>query len=76
LEFSGRIRKQRILETKVFAFFGIANDSDHPVLQADRSKDVNDVYVQVAIHLLTYIDPHFLVKSLTYSITHQRKGVY
>jgi hypothetical protein len=61
---------------KVFAFVGIANDGDHPVLQADYSKDVNDVYMEVAMHLLTYTDPHFLVKSLTYSITHQRKGVY
>jgi hypothetical protein len=42
----------------------------------DYSKDVNDVYIEVAMHLLTYTDPHFLVKSLTYSITHQRKGVY
>jgi hypothetical protein len=55
---------------KVFAFVGIANDSDHPVLQAGYSKDVNDVYVEVAMHLLTYTDPHFLVKSLIYSITH------
>jgi hypothetical protein len=50
---------------KVFAFVGIANDSDHPVLQAGYSKDV-----KVAMHLLTYTDPHFLVKSLIYSITH------
>ena len=61
---------------KVFAFVGIANDGDHPALQADYSKDVNDVYVEVAMHQLTYTDPHFLVKSLIYSMTHQRKEVH
>jgi hypothetical protein len=63
-------------QDKVFAFVGIANDGDHPALQADYSKDVNNVYVEVTMHLLAYTDPHFLVKSLIYSVTHQRKGVY
>jgi hypothetical protein len=61
---------------KVFTFVGIANDGDHPALQADYSKDVNDVYVEVAMHLLTYTDPDLLIKGLIYSITRQRKEVY
>jgi hypothetical protein len=61
---------------KVFAFVGIANDGNHPALQADYSKDVNDVYMEAAMRLLTYTVPHFVVKSLILSFVHQSKGFY
>jgi hypothetical protein len=70
---SRRIRKRRILEIR-FSHV-LESRMTAVILQADYPKDVNNVCVEVAMHLLTYTDPHFLVKSLVYSITHQRKGV-
>jgi hypothetical protein len=43
-------------QDKVFPFVRVSNDGDHLASQADYSKDVNNVYMEVAMHLLTYTD--------------------